>query len=271
MSDYYSKTAAPTTGSSLSSSVIRAEFALIEAGFDKFPALSGNGSKFLRINSGATAVEALSSAISANLSALGGLTSAADKAPYFTGSGAAAVMDFTAGGRALVNSAGTADTFPYFSASNTVTLGSVTAAGRALLDDANATAQLVTLGLTASAAEINAAAVGSVASVTVELGGGFTAGESVKCSRIGNVVTITGTTGSIAHPSNNSPDSAAEIIPASFRPASTISNVFWHTTAHIALVSITSAGLFRIEYRDWTGTLSAQSQTGVAPTISYAV
>lgn len=86
-------------------------------------------------------------AYDAELAALAGLTSAADKLPYFTGSGAASVADFTAGGRALVNSAGTADTFPYFSASNTVTLGSITSAGRAILDDADASAQRTTLGL----------------------------------------------------------------------------------------------------------------------------
>ena len=74
-------------------------------------------------------------AFDADLGAIAGLTSAADKGIQFTGSGTAATYDLTA-------------------------------AGKALLDDANAAAQLVTLGVNATAAELNIMDGGTAASST---------------------------------------------------------------------------------------------------------
>lgn len=58
--DYYSDSGAPSTGSAGSSATIRAEFASIEAGFDKMADLTGNGDLPVFVNSGATGQEAIS-------------------------------------------------------------------------------------------------------------------------------------------------------------------------------------------------------------------
>lgn len=85
--------------------------------------------------------------ISAGGRALINLTGAANKLPYFTSSSTATTTDVTAGGLALVNVTGAADKLPYFTSSSAVTTTDLTSAGRALLDDADASAQRTTLGL----------------------------------------------------------------------------------------------------------------------------
>lgn len=57
--DFFSASGAPATGSQGSSATMRAEFASIEDGFDKLPALAGNGGKVVAVNSGGTALEPL--------------------------------------------------------------------------------------------------------------------------------------------------------------------------------------------------------------------
>jgi hypothetical protein len=63
--EWYNSAGVPQTGASGASLDVRAELALISAAFDKLPPLSTNASKIVQINSGGTALTALSYATGA--------------------------------------------------------------------------------------------------------------------------------------------------------------------------------------------------------------
>jgi hypothetical protein len=137
-----------------------------------------NASGTIALTSDIAALSSVYQPLDADLTAIAGLTSAADRVPYFTGSGTAALATFTAAGRALVDDVDAAaqratlglvigtdvqaqnarlqDIASNLSGAsgavektgaNTFGVYTVTAAGKAILDDADASAQRTTLGL----------------------------------------------------------------------------------------------------------------------------
>ena len=169
--DWYVPSGVPSTGSQGSSAAMRSEFSAIGTSFNKMPTLTGSPNYPVFVNSGATALAAVSpsaartllglaigtdvEAYDADLACIAGLTSAADRVPYYTGSGACA-------------------------------LATLTSAGRAIIDDADAAAQRTTLGLGTMATQ--AASSVAISGGTIN---GATVGQSTPAA--GSFTTLTGT------------------------------------------------------------------------------
>lgn len=119
-------------------------------------------------------------AYDAKLAAEAALSPIADRLSFYTGATTKNTTPFASSARSLLSLTPVADKIPYFSGSSTAALADFTSAGRALVDDADASAQLTTLGLSAffktlvSAADIAALFALFGASWTVASPGTYT-------------------------------------------------------------------------------------------------
>lgn len=204
MNDFYSASGTPSTGSQGASAPVRGEFNALQAAFDKMPGLSGNGLKAVRVNSGASGLEAvavtgtgsavfsisptlvtpiLGVAVATSLALSGQLTSTlvTGTAPFVVAS-ATLVANLYAARAALADTVTTNAnlTGPITSSGNTTSVASQTGVGSKFVMDSSPTLITPNIGA-ATATSINGVGI---------------AGTSGKTLTVSNSLTVSGTDGS---------------------------------------------------------------------------
>lgn len=215
-------------------------------------AATGSGKKITRSN-----------LLLPNLMAIDGVTSAADKLFYFTGSGTGAVTSFTSTGRTLVGGASASamrttlgtvigtDVQAYSANLDAVAAVTVTAAGTALLDDANAAAQRTTLGLGTIATQAASAVTitgGAISGTTLA---GATGGSYSGAGFVGEVIQ--------ANLASASPTSLSTTVNTDIISAAYTAGNWWVSSKGCVIYS----GVTSTNNLFFVGTATGDNQTGI--------
>lgn len=150
--------------------------------------------------------------------------------------------------------------------------------GNNLSDLASASAGRTNLGLGTASLKDAGTTDGNVPTyqeAIVTLGGEFNAGESIKITRVGNLVTIT-SVGVLSHPSNAFPTSSAGVIPTWARPSSMVHNTYdaWSDSANYGYTyTVYVQDTFGLGYYEWLTSPGgyARSSSGATVSISYNI
>lgn len=105
----------------------------------------------------------------------------------------------------------------------------------------------------------------------IDLGGDFTGDGEVKCTRVGNQVTITAMD-LLTHSSGVAAFSESSAIPDIYRPpASDVGNLYHPGVGVMSYVQVTSFGVLNTAYLDYSGMSVSSSNINKRFTITYNV